>query len=226
MEKKAIKLFGKTIERYAFFRIILFGIGLVTLLISLIVTPQIETLDFDSLTDADLFEGSIFFWSIVLLLLIFAFTIIGFIVIGMFGKYLVQLIKVSKTTSSLFLRNILICELFRVIILIIQLFFLGSASQIPIYALNCSSLGISVYEITQFKKWVGFLGDYKLNPEEIISLQTYLKIWNICIISFIGLSFIQFFYDEFFLIILECVLIIVISVVLWLFGKKIIWFFS
>ncbi len=223
----AIVLFGKKFERYAFFRIIFFGIGLVTLLISLLISPEIESLNVDNMTDAELFSnGSLFFGAIILLILIFGLSIIGFIVLGMFGKYLIQLKKASRTTSSLFLRNIFVCELSRVVIWVIQLFFIGSVTQIPLYALNCISAGISIYEITQFKKWVGYILDYDFKPSEIIPLQKYLKIWNLCIISFICLSFIQFFYDAFFLIILECCLLLVISVVLWFYGKKIIWLFS
>ncbi len=222
----AIELFGKKFERYAFFRIIFFGIGLGTLLILVLVSPELESLNLDDMTDAELLSsGSLFFWGIILLILIFGLSIIGFIVLWMFSRYLVQLKIVSKTTSSLFLRNIFVCELSRVVIWVFQLFFIGSVTQIPLYALNCISAGISLYEITQFKKWVGFMEDFDFKPSEIIPLQKYLKIWNICIISFICLSFIQFFYDALFLIILECCLLLVISVVLWFYGKKIIWLF-
>ena len=83
----AIVLFGKKFERYAFFRIIFFGIGLVTLLISLLISPEIESLNVDNMTDAELFSnGSLFFGAIILLIFIFGLSIIVFIVIGMFVK--------------------------------------------------------------------------------------------------------------------------------------------
>jgi len=225
-DSSTIKLLGKSFERYAFFRILLFGIGLVTLIIMLIFAPQIESLNIDTMTDAELFEGGLFFWGIILLILIFALAILGFIILGFFVKYLIQLQKVSIKTSSLFLRNIFVSEILRSMVWMTQLIFLDSVSRIPLNILNSISAGISVYEIILFKKWVGFFGDYGLKPSEIIPLQTYLKIWQICIISFICLSFLQIFIDGLFLTILACGLLIVISVVLWLFGKKIIWLFS
>ncbi len=226
MEEKAIILFGKTLERYAFFRIILFALGLVTLLITLIISPQLESLDVDVMTDAELFEGGLLFWGIILILLIFFLTIIGFIVLGMFVKYLVQLQKVAIKTTSLFLRNIFVCEILRSMVWMTQLIFLSSVTRIPLYILNSLSAGISIFVIIQFKKWVSYMGEYGLKPSEISPLQSYIKIWQICIITFICLSFLQIFIDELFLIILACGLLLLISVVLWFFGKKIIWLFS
>ena len=225
MEKTAIKLFGKTIERYAFFRMIFFGVGLVTLLIVLIYSPQLESLDIDTMTDEELIANvSLFFGGIILLILIFILAIVGFIVLGMFVKYVIQLQKVTIKTASLFLRNIFVCEILRSIVWMTQLIFLNST--IPLYILNSISAGISVFVIIQFKKWVGHMGEYGLKSLEIIPLQSYLKIWQICIISFICLSFVQIFFDELFLIILACGLLLLISIVLWFFGKKIIWLFS
>ncbi len=226
MEEKAIKLFGKKLERYAFFRIILFALCLVTLLIMLIISPQIESLDVDIMTDAELFEGGLFFWGVILLLLIFFLCIIGFIVLWMFVRYVIQLEKVTIRTSSIFLRNIFVCEILRSMLWMTQLIFLSSVTRIPLYILNSISAGISVFVIIQFKKWVSFFGKYGLKLSEVIPLQPYLKIWQICIISFICLSFLQIFFDELFLILLACGLLLLISVVLWFFGKKIIWLFS
>lgn len=226
MEEKAIKLFGKKLERYAFFRIILFALCLVTLLIMLIISPQIESLDVDIMTDAELFEGGLFFWGVILLLLIFFLSIIGFIVLWMFVRYVIQLQKVTIKTSSIYLRNIFVCEILRSMLWMTQLIFLSSVTRIPLYILNSISAGISIFVIIQFKKWVGFFGEYGLKLSEVIPLQPYLKIWQICIISFICLSFLQIFFDELFLIILACGLLLLISVVLWFFGKKIIWLFS
>ena len=228
-EFSEIELFGEKIERYAFFRIIFFGIALLTLIISSLVSPQIESLDIDNMSDAEFFsniKGALLFWMIILLILIFSLCIIGFIVLGMFGKYIVQLKNVSKATSSLFLRNIFVCELSRSGVWFIQLFFLGSVSQIPLFILNAISAGISVYVIIQFKKWVGYMIEDEFKPSEIAPLQLFLKIWQISIISFICLSFLQIFIDGFFLIILACGVLLLISVVLWFFGKKIIWLFS
>ncbi|MHA1511039.1 MAG: hypothetical protein ACTSRX_04895, partial [Promethearchaeota archaeon] len=195
------------------------------LVIMLIFSPQIESLDIDTMTDAELFEEGLFLWGIILIILIFALAILGFIVLGMFIKYLIQLQKVSIKTSSIFLRNIFISEILRSMVWMTQLIFLGSESRIPSFILNSISAGISVYVITQLKKWVGYFGDFQLKPSEVIPLQSYLKIWLICIISFICLSFLQVFIDGLFLILLACGLLLLISVVLWFFGKKIIWLF-
>ena len=221
----AIKLFGKSFERYAFFRILLFGIGLVTLIIMLIFAPQIDSLNIDTMTDAELFEGGLFFWGIILLNLIFVLAILGFIILGFFVKYLIQLQKVSIKTSSIFLRNIFVSEILRSMVWMTYLIFLGSESRIPSFILNSISAGISVFLITQLKRWVGYFGDYQLKPSEVIPLHSYLKIWLICIFSFICLSFLQIFIDGLFLILLVCGLLLLISVVIWFFGKKIIWLF-
>lgn len=227
MEKTVIKIFGKKIERYAFFRIILFGIGLVTLLIVLIFTPQLESLNIDTMTDEELVSNlSLFLGGIILLILIFILAIVGFIVLGMFIKFLIQLWKVSLTTTSLFLRNIFVCEILRSMLWMTQLIFIDSVNRIPLYILNAISAGISVYVIIQFKKWVGYVGDCGIKDSEVTPLQSYLKIWQICIISFICLSFLQIFFDELFLIILACGLLLLISGVSWFFGKKIVWLFS
>jgi len=229
MEKSdlsTIRLFGKKFERYAFFRILLFGIGLVTLLIMLIFAPQIVSLDIDTMTDAELFEGGLLFWGIILLILIFALAILGFIVLGMFVKYLIQLQKVSIKTSSIFLRNIFVSEILRSMVWMTQIIFLDSVSRIPLFILNSVSAGISIYEIILFKKWIDFFGDYGFKPSEIAPLHSYLKIWQICIISFICLSFLQIFIDGLFLTLLACGILLLISGVVWLYGKKIIWLFS
>jgi len=156
----------------------------------------------------------------------FFLSIIRFIVLWMFVRYVIQLQKVTIKTSSIYLRNIFVCEILRSMLWMTQLIFLSSVTRIPLYILNSISAGISVFVIIQFKKWVGFFGEYGLKPSEVIPLQPYLKIWQICIISFICLSFLQIFFDELFLILLACGLLLLISVVLWFFGKKIIWLFS
>ena len=221
----AIELFGKKFERYAFFRMILFGVGLVTLLIMLIFSPQIESLDIDTMTDAELFEEGLFLWGIILIILIFALAILGFIVLGMFIKYLIQLQKVSIKTSSIFLRNIFISEILRSMVWMTQLIFLGSESRIPSFILNSISAGISVFLITQLKRWVGYFGDYQLKPSEVFPLHSHVYAPALFKFSFICLSFLQIFIDGLFLILLVCGLLLLISVVIWFFGKKIIWLF-
>jgi hypothetical protein len=226
----AIEAYGEGLKKYAFFRMIFFGVGLITLVIGVILTPQIEILDINNITDGELLssiEGSLFIWLILILILIFAVTIIGFIVLGMFGKYVIQLKKAAQILGSRFLRNILICEVFRPAIWIVQLFFIGSLNNIPLYLFNCISMGLSLYSIDQLKKWIKFYPDYGIEPSEVDSILANLNVWMFSGIVFLGASFIQIigFFEGEFLLIIEGFSLLVISVAFWFYGKKIAWIF-
>ncbi|WP_371804304.1 hypothetical protein [Candidatus Lokiarchaeum ossiferum] len=233
MKKKefsTISICGKAIEKYALFRIIFFGVGAITLFIATIISPQIESLNLDGMSDSELFsniEGSLFFWLIISLLLIFAVVILGFIVLGMFFRYIMRLKDVTKETASLYLRNILICELSRPIIWIIQLFLIGKWNNSLLYLLNCISLAISIYIAIQYRKWILLFSDYDLKLTAYSSILTYLQIWMLAGGTFIILSLIQLIglWTNLFLFVVEALLLLLISISLWFFGKKLDWLF-
>lgn len=234
MKKKELLVIskcGKKIERYAFFRMIFFGVGTITLIIATIVSPQIESFNLDNMSESELFsniEGSLFFWMIILLLLIFAIVILGFVVLGMFSRYVFQLKKVIQETASRYLRNIMICEISRPIIWIVQLFLIGKWNNIPLYLLNCVSLAISIFIVVHYKKWVLTFSDYELKLTDYSSLLTNLQIWMYAGGIFILISLIQIvgLWDGLFLFVVEAILLLLISISLWFFGKKVEWLFS
>ncbi len=228
---KVIASYGESLERYALFRIIFFGVGLIALVIALFVTPQIETLDINNMSDGEFFSaiaGSLLIWLILMLVLIFGVCIIGFVVLGLYGKYVIQLRNCMKITQSLFLRNVFICEALRPVLWVLQLFLIGSLNNVPLYLINCISMGVSLYEILQLRKWVGFFPDYEMKPSEFSSLRANLNIWMFSGIVFIAVSLIQVIglSEGLFLIIIEGGSLLTISVAVWYFGKKIAWLFS
>jgi len=236
MTRSSIELFGKKLTKYAYYRIIFFGIAVLALIISFNLLPKLEGVNITNLSDAefDAFIGEDLVSWILMLIMIFFLAISGMAVLVLYILYVVQLRRVSDSESSLYLRNIFLGELFRPVMWIIQLTFLNGMDQAGFQLLNCVSGGISIFEIIQFKKWVETFGNKRSSDSAITSLQSALTIWMICIIAFVVASLLQGFgiflqvigeFNGLFLVIIECSLLLVISLVLWMFGKKLISFF-
>ena len=123
MTRKDIDVFGKKLTKYAYYRMIFFGIALLTLIISFNLLPQLEGVNIYNMSDAEFeaFIGDDLILWIGLLVLIFFLAIIGAVVLVMYVKYVIQLKTVSDGTSSLYLRNIFLSELIRPVMWIIQL---------------------------------------------------------------------------------------------------------
>ncbi|MHA1745707.1 MAG: hypothetical protein ACTSWW_06890 [Promethearchaeota archaeon] len=236
MTRNDIKLFGKKLTKYAYYRMIFFGLALLALIISFDLLPQLEGVNINSMSDAE-FEAfiadDITSW-ILLLIMIFLLAISGIAVIVLYILYVVQLSRVSDSESSHYLRNILLVELLRPVMWIIQLTFWNGMDQAEFQLLNCVSGGISIFVIIQFKTWVETFGNKRSSGSPITSLQSILSIWMISTIGFIFVSLLQGLglflqiigeFNGLFLVIIECSLLLVISFALWTFGKKIILLF-
>ncbi len=126
MTKTDIETFGKKLTKYAYYRMIFFGIALITLMISFDLLTQLENVNIGSMTDTEFsaFIGDDFFLWMLLLVLIFFLAIAGAIVFGMYVKYVIQLRKASSTTSNP-LHNIYVSELIQPVTWIIQIFLIG-----------------------------------------------------------------------------------------------------
>lgn len=233
MTRTDIKLFGKKLTKYAYYRMIFFGIASLTLIISFNLLPKLEGVDIGSMSDAEFtaFIGDDFILYIGLLVLILFLAISGVAVFVFYILYVIQLKNVSNSESSRYLRNILMCELLRPVVWAVQLTFLDGMHQSGFQLLNCVSGGISIFIIIQFKKWVESFQDYRIRSSGVTPLQSFLTIWLICIFSFSLVSllqgigiFIQIIgeFNGLFLVIVEAALLLVISLILWLFGKKLV----
>ena len=102
MTRTDIESFGKKLTKYAYYRMIFFGIALITLIISFDLLTKLENVNIYSMNDEEFsaFIGEDFFIWMLLLVLIFFLVIVGAIVFGMYVKYIIQLRKVSSTTSN------------------------------------------------------------------------------------------------------------------------------
>jgi hypothetical protein len=165
------------------------------------------------------------------LVLILFLAISGVTVFVLYILYVIQLKNVSNSESSRYLRNILMCELLRPVVWAVQLTFLDGMHQSGFQLLNCVSGGISIFVIIQFKKWVESFQDNRIRSSGVTPLHSFLTIWLICIFSFSLVSlfqgigiFIQIIgeFNGIFLVIIECALLLVISLILWMFGKKLV----
>ena len=233
MTRSDIDLFGKKLTKYAYYRMFFFGIALLTLIISFNLLPQLEGVNITAMSDAEFsafISDDLLLW-IALLLLIFFLAILGAVVIVMYVKYVIELKHVSDGTSSRFLRNIFVSELIRPVMWIFQLTLLDGMHQSGFQLFNVVSGGISFYVIIMFKKWVDTFQDYRISGSVVPRLRSLLNIWMICISAFSLASLLQGFglflqiigeFNGLFLVIVECALLLVISLVLWLFGKKLV----
>lgn len=233
MTRTDIKLFGKKLTKYAYYRTIFFGIASLTLIISFNLLPKLEGVNISSMSDTEFtaFIGDDFILYIGLLVLILFLAISGVTVFVLYILYVIQLKNVSNSESSRYLRNILMCELLRPVVWAVQLTFLDGMHQSGFQLLNCVSGGISIFVIIQFKKWVESFQDNRIRSSGVTPLHSFLTIWLICIFSFSLVSlfqgigiFIQIIgeFNGIFLVIIECALLLVISLILWMFGKKLV----
>jgi len=233
MTQTDIKLFGKKWTKYAYYRMIFFGIASLTLIISFDLLPKLEGVNIGNMSDAEFtaFIGDDFILYIVLLVLILLLAISGMAVFVLYVLYVIQLKNVSNSESSRYLRNILMCELLRPVVWVVQLTFLDGMHQSGFQLLNCVSGGISIFVIIQFKKWVDSFQDYRIKSSGVTPLRSYLIVWMICIIGFSLTSLLQGLglflqiigeFNGLFLVIVEAALLLVISLMLWMFGKKLV----